>query len=310
MTEPFRVLDRAACLGLGTAQFGLDYAIDKVENRPSEEEVVRILDLAAAAGITILDTASVYGAAEKVLGRALGSRHGFRVITKTAIFGAETIHAEDAKTLATTFRRSLENMGASSIYGLMIHKAANLLSVGGEYLFDAMIVLQQQGLVDKIGVSVYEADQIERLLKRYPLELVQAPVSILDQRLIAGGQLSALKRAGVEVHVRSAFLKGLIFADPTVLPAHFQSSKPILSSFREAAKAQGISLLAAALTFLLDQPDVDTVLCGVTSAAQMKEILTSVQRESSDGRGLTRPARFALTDPAVLNPAYWPAFRI
>ena len=301
---------RTARLGLGTVQFGLDYAIDAAETQPSPEDVARILALARSAAVSLLDTASAYGTAEEVLGRALRGSDDFRIVTKTATFDADVIRPADAETLTAVFRQSLGRLGRPSVYGLMVHKAANLLAEGGEYLFEALVALRRSGLVKKIGVSVYDAAQIESLTTRYPLELVQAPVSILDQRLIAGGQLSALKELGIEIHARSAFLKGLVFADPARLPRHFDSSKPALLAFREAAREHSLSLQAAALNFLLDRAELDTVLCGVTGPKQLEEILAAARGTGAGIHALPEPARFALTDPDVLNPALWPDFRI
>ena len=45
-------------IGLGTAQFGLDYGITNSKGRVPEEEVGSILDAEEAAGINMLDTAA------------------------------------------------------------------------------------------------------------------------------------------------------------------------------------------------------------------------------------------------------------
>ena len=52
---------------LGTAQFGMDYGITNNSGKPSENEILKILDLAWDKGVRNFDTAPVYGA-EKVLG--------------------------------------------------------------------------------------------------------------------------------------------------------------------------------------------------------------------------------------------------
>ena len=307
-TEHRGSTERTARIGIGTVQFGQDYAIDATETRPDDGEIARILRLAATAGITMLDTASAYGNAEKVLGRVLGRTQPFRIVTKTAVFNGASIRREDSDTLLETFRNSLEDLRVGSVYGLMIHKAPNLTGDGGERLFDAMQILKQQGQVQKIGVSVYDAAQIENVMARFPVDLVQVPVSILDQRLIAGGQLKTLKEQGVEIHARSIFLKGLVFADPAMLPDHFDSVRERLQAFRKAVAASGCTPQAVALSFILDNPNIDTVLCGVTSAAQLGQIVESISGPSA--APLPEQQRFALADPEILNPGRWPAFRI
>ena len=54
-------------LVLGTVQFGLQYGINSA-GRPSIKQVSDILNNAKTGGILILDTSSVYGNAEEVLG--------------------------------------------------------------------------------------------------------------------------------------------------------------------------------------------------------------------------------------------------
>lgn len=292
-------------LGIGTAQFGQEYAIGAGETRPGHGEIASILEMAAIAGIRVLDTASAYGDAEAVLGGVLPSGHQFRIVTKTAVYDREAMRPEDGDTLAEVFHKSLNDIGVGSVYGLMIHKASNLMGEGGEHLFDAMQNLKQKGRVEKIGVSVYDARQIESVLARFPIDLVQVPVSILDQRLVAGGQLRELKKKGIEIHARSVFLKGLVFADPRNLPDHFEDVRERLDAFREEVSARGATPQEAALSYVLDNPDIDTVLCGVTSAAQLSQIVSGMGPSA-----LPDPQRFALAGADILNPARWPAFSV
>ena len=297
-----------ARLGLGTVQFGLDYAIAENEGRPAVDDVVEILRVAAEAGIDLLDTAKGYGDAEPFLGRTLPSSTHFRVVTKTAPLAGETIRIQDAEMLERDFHGSLRDLGVDSVYGLLVHKAENLLADGGEYLFGVLESLKASGLVKKIGVSVYTAEQIEKLSERYLIDLIQVPVSILDQRLVRGGHLKSLKRMGVEVHARSVFLKGLLFAEPATLPPHFDGSKIILTKLRTEAAYLGKDPAIAALDFVLGLPEVDTVLIGVTHVGQLQAILDGLSK--NDGGEISSPERFALSDPDVLNPAKWPAFKV
>jgi aryl-alcohol dehydrogenase-like predicted oxidoreductase len=292
-------------LGIGTVQFGQEYAIGAGETRPGHAEIASILEIAASAGIRLLDTASAYGDAEAVLGGVLPPAHQFRIVTKTAVFDHEAIRPEDSDTLAAVFRKSLDDLGVGSVYGLMVHKASNLLGEGGGHLFDAMENLKQQGRVQKIGVSVYDAQQIEGVLARFPVDLVQVPVSIFDQRLVAGGQLHDLKKKGIEIHARSVFLKGLVFANPQNLPDHFAGARERLVAFHEEVSARGATPQEVALSYILDNPDIDTVLCGVTNVAQLGQILSGMGPSP-----LPDPQRFALAGADILNPARWPAFSV
>ena len=82
------------------------------------------------------------------------------------------------------------------LYGLLLHHCDDLLAPGGERLWAAMAALKDRGLVAKIGVSVYTKRQIEAVLERFTIDLVQLPLNVLDQRL-SREFLDSIKRAGI-----------------------------------------------------------------------------------------------------------------
>ena len=67
-------------IGLGTVQFGIPYGISNQKGQTSVLEVARILTLAKQKGVGIIDTASAYGTAEKVLGQH--DLSAFKVVSK------------------------------------------------------------------------------------------------------------------------------------------------------------------------------------------------------------------------------------
>jgi aryl-alcohol dehydrogenase-like predicted oxidoreductase len=287
-------------LGLGTAQFGLDYGISNHAGRTSPAEVAKVLEVARAHQLGVIDTAALYGASEAVLGQTLPADHGFRIVTKTIRFGAGRIAPEAADQLEVAFRASLEKLRARSVYGLLVHHAPDLLTEGGALLWERLVALKREGCVARIGASVYGADELELLLRHYPLDLVQLPVNVLDQRLLAGSQLAELKARGVEVHARSAFLQGLLLMAPEELPAVFDSARPHLGAYHAFLRQQGLSPVRAALGFLATLPHIDVVVCGVNDHRQLEELCRAA--EPLPGVDFSR---FALDDDTLLNPSKW-----
>ncbi len=53
---------------LGTAQFGLNYGINNLTGKPSNLQVIEILNFASENRIKILDTADAYGDAAEIIG--------------------------------------------------------------------------------------------------------------------------------------------------------------------------------------------------------------------------------------------------
>src|SRR5579863_5665772 len=185
-------------IALGTAQFGAAYGIANTSGQASSESARAILDAARAAGVDTLDTAALYGASEAVLGEiGVGD---FRVVTKLPGLpeDCEDIGAwARAATIASFRRLNVERLG-----GLLLHRPADLLGPRGEALFAALLALRSEGLVARIGYSVYSPDELEALVTRFRPDLVQAPYNVFDRRLAASGWLSRLKDIGVEVHTR------------------------------------------------------------------------------------------------------------
>jgi aryl-alcohol dehydrogenase-like predicted oxidoreductase len=286
-------------IGLGTVQFGLDYGISNTSGKTTPDEVIRILETAERNGIRVIDTAALYGESERVLGQALPEKHSFDIITKSPRF-TETINTERARILEQAFRQSLQNLHAVSVYGLLIHHADDLIGDGSNALMDRMHELKQNGLVKKIGVSVYTAKQIDRVLDKFTIDLIQLPVNVLDQRLLVSGHLARLKAAGIEVHARSAFLQGLLLMDPAALPPYFDSIKRHLTDYHRTLQLRGLTPVQSALGFVTGLNEVDKVICGVNNQMQLDEICTNQSPLDTD---IFR--RFALSDEVIVNPSLW-----
>ncbi len=289
-------------LGLGTVQFGLDYGISNAGGRTPQDEVVAILDAARRHGVSVVDTAAAYGCSEQVLGAAGVGDGPFRVVTKTLPVRREQVGAADAAALRARFLASLEQLRLSQAYGLMVHHCDDLFAPGGALLWEAMCRLREEGRVSRLGASVYGGAQIERLLAQYPVDIVQVPVNVFDQRLLAGGQLRRLKAAGVEVHARSVFLQGLLLMEPQQLPAHFDPIRRHVAAYRACVDRAGVSPQAAAYHFVAGLPEIDTVVCGVNDRRQFEELCRIA------GQPLELDlAGFGLNDERYVDPSRWPS---
>ncbi len=287
-------------IGLGTVQFGTDYGISNQGGITSLDEIERILEVAIYNGISIIDTAAVYGTSEEALGKTLSQNHRFRIVTKTPSVSSFKITTDDVHKLEDSFFRSLNKMKQASMYGLLTHNAGDLLSENGHLLFSKMSELKQKGLVKKIGVSVYTAVQIDEVLEKFQIDVIQLPINVFDQRLLISGHLSTLKRRDVEIHARSAFLQGLLLMSHETLPPFFNSIREHLKLYHRSLQQYGLTPVRAALGFLLNIPEIDFIICGVNNYNQLNEICNeAVTVKSIDF------TNFALSDVAILNPSNW-----
>lgn len=287
-------------LGLGSAQFGSDYGVTNKAGKVPLEEISRILRLAADNEVAMLDTAAAYGESEAVLGKALWPGHPFRIVTKCAPLEAERITPQSARRVRDEFLRSLERLRQPGVHGLLVHQAADLVKPGADLLVRELLALKAQGLVSRVGASFYSAAQIDAAASALALDLVQVPLNVLDQRLIADGTLQRLRRNGVEIHARSIFLQGLLLVE-RVPPELARRAAP-LQRIDPVARAKGISRLELALGFVAAIPEVDVGLVGVTSEAELAEILAAL-RSTPGARDLSH---LASDDEELLNPSRWP----
>jgi aryl-alcohol dehydrogenase-like predicted oxidoreductase len=290
-------------IGLGSAQFGLDYGISNRSGRVSSSELVRILAMARDAGVRVIDTAPAYGDAEERLGHSLGEAHPFRIVTKLSQCPSALNRPQVVGWARDSLYASLSRLRANDVYGLLVHAAGDLLGPSGGDIWEALEKAREAGYARRIGVSIYGARQLDALLERYPLDLVQLPMSVFDQRLVADGRLERLRQAGTEVHVRSVFLQGLLLMDPDDLgDPYFAGARDPLRAFHAAAYAAGRTPLEAAATFAVAHEAVDAAIFGVASAAQLGELL------AAQGTPLPQDwyAPFALDDVAILDPTRWP----
>jgi aryl-alcohol dehydrogenase-like predicted oxidoreductase len=288
-------------LGLGTAQFGLDYGIANPHGRVESNEVARILKTAQASGISLLDTAHLYGQSEEVLGRLLPPDHPFWVVTKTVKCPSKELGRSQIKQVIDAFRLSLERLQQPSAYGLLIHDADDLLKPGGEDLGEMLLTLRALGLVSAVGVSVYTARQIEGVMNVFVPDIIQLPVNVLDQRLVHHGHLSHLHDAGVEIHARSAFLQGLLLMSPDQINGYFEPILGHLRSYHAALRETGLTPLQAALQFVLRQSEISHVIVGVCSEEQLKQIIAA----ASESSGSFDFARWHINEPRFIDPSLW-----
>jgi len=287
-------------IGLGTAQFGMDYGISNGAGKIPITEVREILDLAGCENISVIDTASVYGNSEEVIGNNLPKNSDFSIVTKTPIFTNKSIAQKDVVTLKDTFLCSLKNLKQASIYGLLIHAPDDLLKKGGNALWDTMYDLKNQGLVKKIGISVYNGEQIDRILENFLPDLIQLPLNVFDQRLLHSGHLTKLKKMGVEIHARSVFLQGALLSKVGMLPECVKGMRSYLQRYYQFVFKNRWTPIQAALGFVLGIKEVDVAFVGVDSCSHLQDIINFAKPLDND---LFFP--FIIDEDTVLNPSKW-----
>ena len=200
-------------LCLGTAQFGLKYGVTNHVGKVSEADVGALLFQAQQAGFSFLDTAQAYGNAEAVLGRQLPSNHRFRLISKLP---AQTQSDFSSQSVHMVRVASCKHLGVCRLNAVLLQSPSDLSTPGGEYLEAWLLSLRERGVVERLGVSIYSAQDLDGLNPNL-LDLVQLPLSLYDQRLLQDGTLAQLRARGTAIHARSLYLQGLLLT-PSPIP--------------------------------------------------------------------------------------------
>lgn len=292
-------------LGLGTVQWGMPYGIFNCSGVATAKSVGMMLARARLEGVRLLDTAWAYGDAEHVLGEQRVLADGFSIVTKTRpLKGLDLSSAESAISVEKAFHASLSLLRGRAVYGLLVHHPDDLLGPSGDALWALMQRLKSEGYVEKIGCSLYDPSHFFLLQDRYALELVQIPYNIYDQRYVTSGMASCAANSGVEVHLRSAFLQGILLSKPDRLPLHFARFREHQTALWAQYESLGLTPLQAALGFCLACPDINRVIVGCERLEQWEAILqaaiTPVSRED-----LLSLGRFAIDNESIINPSRW-----
>ena len=257
---------------LGTVQLGMNYGIANNDGKPDEAKSFAILRSALENGVNSLDTARAYGDSEQVIGRFLKTWEGETpfITTKIHKFKGETEKELEAFAVES-LETSLENLGVSSVDAVMLHAAGDIFT-HGQTAVDILERLVKRGYTEKVGVSVYNTEEIDEMLKYDALTVTQVPMSIFDQRIIASGAIDRLKERDVTVFVRSVFLQGLFFLDPDKIddPILLEHAVPKIRLLRKIAEAEGITVAQLAIAFMRDCAGVSSLVLGADTPDQVK----------------------------------------
>lgn len=293
-------------IALGTVQFGLPYGIANSSVQTNREAAAEILARARDAGATLLDTAIAYGEAETVLGEIGAARDGWRIITKLPSLPADMPPPEVGAWCEEIVTCSLNRLGASHLEGLLLHRPDDLTGPCGTALAEAIIDMRQRGLAKATGLSIYGPDDLDRVLPNgpraapFPLDILQSPTNVLDRRLEHSGWARRLVEMETRLHLRSAFLQGLLLVPKSELPAQFAHARQDLNRWHDWLVLNCVDPLDGALRFALSRDYAECVVLGMDSLQQLEQILMAAQAECA-----MAPEDLFSRNISLLDPREW-----
>ncbi|MBX3642623.1 MAG: aldo/keto reductase [Rubrivivax sp.] len=260
---------------------------------PAQAEALlhRALDL----GVTMLDTAALYGfgANETLLGRALkGQRHRFVLASKggmagvTSADGVKRVIDGRPEALRRNCEDSLQRLQVETIDLYYLHRWDKTVPI--EESVGAMADLVRAGKVRALGLSEVSAATLRRAHAVHPIVAVQSEYSLWS-RNVEIGVLQACREIGASLVAFSptarAFLTGTLRdvatldakdirrGMPRFQPEHYARNLKLLDGYAQIARDAGCSMAQLAIAWVLSRGEQVVALPGTTSIAHLQEDL-------------------------------------
>lgn len=291
---------------LGTVQLGMAYGAASKYGRPDDAEAASILRVATQGGVARWDTARIYGDAEERIGAFLEGTTGPQIITKLAPM-AKDVNEQTAVVAAldASIAASCRALRREQLDVVMFHQSPDMFKPG------AMTHLARylaSGRIGALGASVYSPKDAAACIADKRITHLQVPFNILDARWLGREFQDALAhRPDVQVHVRSAFLQGLLVGAESIWPSWLDNRKEIHLALERLVIAFGRqNRKDLCLSYVRSFPWVRSVVVGVHRAAQLSEVL-ALAREDVFTAGQCQAAQSAFQDvpERLLNPSKW-----
>ena len=248
---------------LGSANFFKKYGASS--KKMSNKEIKRILSIAKKFNIKRLDTAEAYIKKNKI----------FKNIAKDLKYISKI--SPDKKWVSLEYcQKKLDEhykiLNTNTIETLLFHDVKSLFDKSGVKVFKNLEILKKKGYFKNIGVSIYETECLNYINSKYNLDVVQCPYNILDKRILTSGWYEKLKIQGIEIHIRSIFLQGLLVNRELHKKKFFKKWNHHFKNWFNNLDNNNISAVNYCITDLLKY-DFEKIIIGIENSANLKEIV-------------------------------------
>jgi aryl-alcohol dehydrogenase-like predicted oxidoreductase len=252
--------------------------------RVDEQAAISTIHAAISNGITLIDTAQGYKTSESILGKALKNGYRDRCFLATKVTGDFSRQA-----IMKAMDNSLKALNVEYIDLYQIHHWNPAYPV--EESMEALARLQEQGKTRLIGVSNFNATQMQRALQSARFQSSQPAYSMFD-REIEAEDIPFCEKEGIGILAHSSLAKGLLAGKYT--PDHkfgadderstfgrFQADTfprylAVTDRLKEIARAKNMNMVQFALAWALRLPAITCVLVGARNPGQVEEQLGAV----------------------------------
>ena len=210
---------------LGAAAFGQAYGIANPASVAEGLEIDKLLNRAWERGVRRIDTAVIYGSADERIGAWINrTGNAPEIISKIPPIETMT-NGQTQQDIESYTLQTLTTLGIDKLDGLLTHHANDIFQPTVQEAFER---LKEQGHVGAAGISAYSAKHIDDAINLSVVDTAQIPTSLFDRRVTESGTHNRCLNAGIRLFGRSVFPQGLVFLDPSTLPAFFAPAKSTL----------------------------------------------------------------------------------
>lgn len=276
-------------LVIGSANFTKKYGADSTKIK--HNEIKKILNLAKENDIYKIDTAEAYINKENV----------FKNIDKKFKFTTKIIPNSRWVSLEFCQKQLDEHFkifNTNKVETILFHDFKFLLTKNGLKIFKNLEILKNKNYFKKIGLSIYDTNCLSYIISNYNFDVVQCPYNILDRRILTTGWFDKLKNQGIEIHIRSIFLQGLLVNKVIYKKQYFKKWKKKISEWFLWLESNGISPIDYCLSDLL-YFDFDKIIIGINNFDNLKEIINFKRIDTNNMFNLR------INDVKLIDPRNW-----
>ena len=151
------------------------------------------------------------------------------------------------------------------IYCIMLHNPDELIKKNQD-VYKKLIELKNNKICKYIGISLYNFNIFETIIKKYNFDVVQAPLNIFDQTILNKNKIKQLKKKKIIFQARSIFLQG------TLLNKNKFSYTKYFKKFDRFVINSNFSRLFHCINFIKQFSFIKFVVIGISSYKDIREI--------------------------------------
>lgn len=190
---------------LGTAKLGNpDYGFSNQNNKDFDS--LYFLNQVYKKGICFFDTSPRYGESEKILGNFIKSEKIKNIKISSKVDSLKPGGIGNEKLIYDSVQNSLKNLSIDKLDICYLHQN-DIEIISDKKILQIMTSLKSEGLVEKIGTSIYTKNEFDFSLDCSDFDVIQAPINILN---LSYYNLFLKSNSSKKLVARSLFLQGII----------------------------------------------------------------------------------------------------